>query len=233
MGISIDLVEDEPEVADIAAKYLRNDGYSVKAFYRGDTALEEIRRNPPDLAVLDMTLPGVDGLDILKEIRKSLFFPVILLTSRKDEVDRILGLEMGADDYMTKPFSPRELVARVRSLFRRIEYDKAEPVGAKKVEDQIQTRYLTLDLSKRKLFFRNDSIELTPTEISLLELMMKHPGTIFLREKLIEHVWGQDCGGSTRTIDVHMGNLRQKIKKISGANGFIRGVRSVGYAFEA
>lgn len=232
MPILIYLVEDEREVADTVAKYLEQEGYMAKAFYRGDDALEAIRKHPPDLAILDIMLPGIDGLNLLKEIRKSLFFPVIFLTSRKDEIDRVLGLEIGADDYMPKPFSPRELVAKVRSLFRRIEYDRKGQAETKEAQDRIQSRSLVLDLSKRKLFFGKDSIELTPTEFSLLELMMRHPSKIFLREDLIEHVWGHDFGGSTRTIDVHVGNLRQKIKKLSGAEGFIRGVRSVGYAFE-
>lgn len=225
------IVEDEPDVADIVAKYLEKEGYAVKVFYRGDDALEEIKNHPPALAILDIMLPGADGISILKEVRKELFFPVIFLTCKGDEVDRVLGLELGADDYISKPFSPRELVAKVRSLLRRIEYDRTSMKEVQVSARKIESRLFKLDLLKRKLFFGNASTELTSTEFALLELLMKQPGRIFLREDLIKSLWGSQ-ESNTRTIDVHMGNLRKKIKILSGNDCYIRGVRSVGYAFE-
>ncbi|MDQ7839262.1 MAG: response regulator transcription factor [Thermodesulfobacteriota bacterium] len=226
------IAEDEVEIADMVVRYLEKEGFEAKAFYRGDRALEEILRQPPDLAIIDVMMPGMNGLDLTREIRKLHLFPIIFLTSRKDEVDRILGLEMGADDYVTKPFSPRELITRVRTLFRRIEFTRQSLSRESGARSTVESHGLTLDLSRRKLFFGKESTELTAIEFSLLEHLMKAPGRVFTRDELIEAVWGKRSADPTRSLDVHIRNLRQKLEALMGTGDMIRGIRGVGYAFE-
>ncbi|MCE1245379.1 MAG: response regulator transcription factor [Firmicutes bacterium] len=225
------IVEDEREIADTVVDYLKKEGYNAKPIYRGDTGMKELIENPPDLAILDIMLPGVDGLEILREVRKKEYFPVIFLTSRKDEVDRILGLEMGADDYVPKPFSPRELVSKVRSLFRRIEYVSAAAAQLRKEDEQIKIGRFTLSLVRRKLICGEASIELTATEFSIIEFLMKNSGKIINRNELLEYIWGSESG-ETRTVDVHINNLRKKMKAHGITGDPIKSIRTVGYAFD-
>jgi DNA-binding response OmpR family regulator len=222
------IVEDEEEIVDFVTEYLKEEDYEVEAFFRGDTALDAIKKNPPDLVVLDIMLPGINGLKLLKKLREDSYIPVILLTSRLEEVDKILGIEMGADDYITKPFSPRELVARIGSIFRRI---GAVRSGLAR-KDILRFSNLSLDLAKREIMFQNKNIDLTSTEFDILKLMMKAPGKVFSREELLDHIWGNDFAGETRAIDVHIKNLRKKIGEVGGSPDIIRSIRSVGYKLE-
>ncbi|MCD4784570.1 MAG: response regulator transcription factor [Candidatus Eremiobacteraeota bacterium] len=226
------IVEDEKEISDILVMYLKREEYKVTPFYRGDTALEAILDTPPDMAILDIMLPGIDGIAILKEIRNAPYFPVIFLTSKIGEVDRILGLELGADDYIPKPFSPREVVARVRSLFRRTEISR--PGKAKNGENQnvIQTRRFTLDLNGRRLISNKKSIRLTATEFAILKLLMGRVGRIYSRTELLDLIWGDEMEGDTRTVDAHIRNLRKKIYEVGGFPNSIQSIRGVGYSFE-
>jgi DNA-binding response OmpR family regulator len=222
------IAEDEPEIQDFVRKYLIRENFDVVTFNRGDTALETILKNPPDLIILDIMLPGKDGIEVLKKIRQNLYVPVILLTSKTDEADRIVGLELGADDYVTKPFSPRELVARVKSLFRRIEAIKTQPER----EEIINSRNMTLNLKRRSLTINDIVIELTSIEFSILKLLMGKPGRIFTRDEMLSYIWGDDFTGETRTVDVHIKNLRKKIKQAQGTEDAIRAIWGVGYTFE-
>jgi len=226
------VVEDEKEISDIMVMYLEREGYQVTPFYRGDLALEAILQEPPDLAVLDIMLPGIDGLEILKKIRKESYLPVIFLTSRKDEVDKILGLELGADDYISKPFSPRELAARIKSLLRRVDAYRMSQIGKKHTGNLLKSRGFSLDLNGRRIVSKNSSIKLTSTEFSLLQLLMERPERIFPRNEILSHIWGDEFMGETRTVDVHIRNLRKKIKMAGGPMNSIQSVRGVGYTFE-
>lgn len=222
------IIEDEVEIVDFVTEYLRAEGYEVDAYYRGDTGLKAVLDSPPDLLILDIMLPGINGMNILKKMRENLHLPVILLTSRVDEVDRVLGIEMGADDYITKPFSPRELVVRVKSIFRRINVIKQEMSQNK----YMMMGNIKLDLENRKISSRGKEYDLTATEFNILKQLVKNPGRIFSREELLDHIWGDEFSGETRTIDVHIKNLRKKLCDIGGPINFIHSVRGVGYKYE-
>ena len=228
MSYRILIVEDEKEIADFVSKYLKKEGYEVIIKYRGDDAFAQILMDPPDLVVLDVMLPGMDGLEVLRRMRERIYLPTIMLTSKTGETDRVVGLELGADDYITKPFSPRELVARVKALFRRVEALRGTPDPA----DIIKSRNLILDLGKRELNLGNSTIKLTAIEFSLLKLLMKKPGRVYSRDELLDNIWGEEFVGESRTVDVHVKNLRKKIKKAGGSPDSIRAVWGVGYTFE-
>ena len=222
------IIEDEEEIVDFVSEYLKAEGYEVAAYNRGDTGLKAVIDSPPDLLILDIMLPGLNGMNILKKMRETLYLPVILLTSRVDEVDRVLGIEMGADDYITKPFSPRELVVRVKSIFRRIDVIKQEMSQTK----FLMMGNLKLDLENRKISSGSKENDLTSTEFNILKQLVKNPGRIFSREELLDHIWGDEFSGETRTIDVHIKNLRKKLSEIGGSINFIHSVRGVGYKYE-
>jgi len=228
MSHRILVVEDEREIADFVTRYLKKAGYTVDVTDRGDDAFALILTNPPDLVILDIMLPGMDGLEVLRRMRERIYLPVILLTSKSDEADRIVGLEVGADDYIVKPFSPRELVARVKALLRRVEALRGTPDSA----DIIKSRNITLDLEKRVLKVGADIIHMTAIEYSLLKLLMKRPGRVFSRDALLDEIWGEEFTGESRTVDVHVKNLRKKIKSAGGPPDAIRSIWGVGYTFE-
>lgn len=224
------LVEDEEEICAIITKYLLKEGYEVTSFHRGDTALKEILDNPPELLILDIMLPGIDGIEILKEIRNTLSLPVIFISARKDEVDRILGIELGADDYIPKPFSFRELVARVKSIFRRIDFETRDLVPVEKCT--IKSKNLIIDLDSMMLCSRDSSIELTATEFSILKVMMSRPGRVFTRGELQHFLADGERGADTRAIDIHVKNMRRKIEDLGASSMLIQSVRGVGYKYE-
>jgi len=228
MPYRILIAEDERKIADFVFRYLKKEGYRVDIRYRGDDALAVILTDPPDLVILDIMLPGMDGLEVLRRMRKRMYLPVILLTSKSDETDRVVGLEMGADDYVTKPFSPKELVARVKAIFRRVEALKGVPDSA----DIIKSKGFRLNLKTRVLESGNKTSNLTSTEFSMLKLLMKHPGRIYSRDELLDLIWGEEFIGETRTVDVHIKNLRKKIKESGGSPDIIRSVWGVGYTYE-
>jgi DNA-binding response OmpR family regulator len=216
------IVEDDPDVVRVARAYLEREGYAVLVEGDGEAGLQRARVARPDLVVLDWMLPGASGLDVLRRLRPDVDVPVLMLTARTDEADRVLGLELGADDYLTKPFSPRELVARVGAILRRT--TAAEPVS-----DVVRHGALEVDETARIARVAGRDVELTTLEFDLLRAFAAAPGRVFRREELIERVWGGGYDGSDRVVDVHVSNLRQKLSDAGGPD-LIRTVRGVGYA---
>jgi DNA-binding response OmpR family regulator len=220
------VVDDEPKIADLARDYLEHAGFTVRTAADGDSALVAVRRDRPDLVVLDLGLPGRDGLDVTRAIRRDSNLPVIMLTARDDELDKLLGLELGADDYLTKPFSPRELVARVRAVLRRV--DAAAEPGQ---DELIRAGDLTLDIPRMRADLAGRSIDLTPTEFALLAAMARQPGRIFTRSQLLDAVHGVAFESYERAIDTHIKNLRRKLEPDPRRPVLVLTVYGVGYRF--
>lgn len=220
------IVEDEPSIAEVVALYLRRAGYQAQVVRDGQAALKLLEQRLPDLLVLDIMLPGADGLSILRWLRDRSDVPVIFITARREEVDRIAGLELGADDYVVKPFSPQELVSRVRAVLRRVhrETDQAEkPVSHGDLTIDPQTRLVTL---------AGQEISLTGREFDLLWLLAQHPRQVFTREQLLERVWGLTDYIDPGTVTVHLRRLREKIEKDASQPAHLVTVWGVGYKFE-
>src|SRR5580765_3016538 len=200
------VVEDESSIASFVALYLKNAGYSVRTAATGTDALAQAQSERPDLIVLDLMLPDIDGIEVCKRIRKDADLPILMLTARDEDVDKIIGLEVGADDYMTKPFNPRELVARVRSILRR-----ATPERAKRESAQLRHGDLVIDAGRREVKVGDEEIQLAPKEFDLLWELLDHRGLVLTRDQLLERVWGYTFAGDTRTVDVHVRQLRRKL----------------------
>jgi DNA-binding response OmpR family regulator len=217
------VAEDERAIADLVRMYLSRDGFGVHTETDGASALAAARRLKPVAIVLDLGLPGMDGTEVVRALRADGdWVPILVVTARDDEVDRVLGLELGADDYLTKPFSPRELVARVRTVLRRSD-------GAPPSEDRSLTvGAVELDPGRRRVWAGGSEVTLTTTEFDLLAHLMRRPGRVYEREELLSAVWGYAAAAGTRTVDVHVAQLRAKL----GAHSPIRTVRGVGYAAE-
>lgn len=224
---SIMVVEDEPSIAEVVSLYLRRAGFQVRVLSNGDAALVEMERQMPDLVVLDIMLPGIDGFDITRWIRDRSDAPIIMLTSRRGEVDRIAGLEMGADDYVVKPFSPQELVSRVRAVLRRTQKAPAEAAESPLVFDELQ-----IDPQTRLVTVRGKEISLTAKEFDMLWLLACHPRQVFSRQQLLERVWGLSDYIDPSTVTVHVRRLREKIELDSSNPVHIVTVWGVGYKFE-
>ncbi|WP_077001049.1 response regulator [Variovorax sp. KK3] len=216
------IVEDEADIASVLQDYLRHAGHETEHVADGRAALARMLEAPPDLTLLDIMLPGLDGLSVLRQARAHTAHPVILLTARIEEVDRLLGLELGADDYVCKPFSPREVVARVRAVLRRVE-NKPAARGAEA---------LTLDEAHWRATLSGTPLNLTRREFRLLQTMSRHPGRIFSRARLLELAYDDDADVSERAVDSHIKNLRRKLSTASPAHDWIRSVYGVGFAFE-
>jgi len=220
------VVEDEPTIAQAIVKRLLAEGYQAKAVYNGLTAVEVAKQIKPDALVLDVMLPGIDGLEVCRQVQAIRPIPVLMLTARDDESDKLVGLGVGADDYMTKPFSMRELVARLKALLRRVE--RAKVLAASPVpQGEVRLGDVVVNRARRQVNRAGREIHLTPTEFDLLTYLMEHPGTVLSREKLLEHVWDWADATGTRTVDSHVKALRRKL----GAD-LIRTAHGVGYAFE-
>jgi two-component system OmpR family response regulator len=218
------IVEDERRIADLARDYLEHAGFAVRVVTSGEAALEAIDRDRPALAVLDLGLPGIDGMDVIRELRRDSNLPVIILTARDDEIDKLLGLELGADDYLTKPFSPRELVARVRAVLRRVES------GSGRAEaDVIRSGELTIDVPSMRVDLAGRAIELTPTEFALLAELARQPGRIFTRSQLLDAVHGVAFDSYERAIDTHIKNIRRKLEPDPRRPRHLLTVYGVGY----
>jgi two-component system, OmpR family, alkaline phosphatase synthesis response regulator PhoP len=217
------VVDDEQSIVDLVSAYLRADGFEVLTARDGLSGLKTAREARPDLIVLDIMLPGMDGIELLSQLRRDSNVYVILLTAKTEETDKIVGLSVGADDYVTKPFSPRELVARIKAAFRRLHSGGEQPS-----EDVLLFDHVRLDPAGRKAWVDGIEIGLTTTEYDLLLALARHRGMVLSREQLLEQVWGYDYFGDTRVVDVHMGHLRQKL----GIESLITTVRGVGYRFE-
>ena len=221
------VVDDEPALRDLVGSYLRSEGFEVVEAVDGEDALARFGERAPDLVVLDLRLPGIGGLDVLREIRRTSSVYVIVLTARAEETDKLIGLELGADDYITKPFSPRELVARIRAVLRR------KRDGDAVVPPDEVTRFdgLSIDAGRHEVRVDHETVELTSLEFQLLANLAEAPGRVFTRRQLIERIWGWDFYGDERLVDVHIGNLRKALADSADDPRFIGTVRGVGYKF--
>ncbi len=215
------VVDDEANIRDLARMYLEKDGYRVDTAVNGEDALAYIKNTPPTLVVLDLMLPQIDGWEVCRRVRADSSVPIIMLTARNDDIDKIVGLEMGADDYLTKPFNPRELVARVRAILRRAA--PASDAGSPKVR---QVGDVVLDPSGREVTVRGERITLRTKEFDLLLTLMDHLNMVLSRDQLLDQVWGYEFYGRTRTVDMHMANLREKL---AGSALFVETVWGKGY----
>jgi DNA-binding response OmpR family regulator len=223
------LVDDEDAVQKLLAFPLERDGFRVVQARDGEEALERFAAERIDLVVLDLMLPKLDGLEVCKRLRASSSVPIIMLTARDDELDKVLGLELGADDYITKPFSIREFRSRVRALLRRV----STPPPAERDDEAIETNGLRIDLAKRDVQVSGRSVQLTYVEFELLRTLASHPGRVFTREMLLQALWGGSDYREPRTIDVHVRHLREKLERDPGEPQFILTVRGVGYRFRS
>jgi len=223
------LVDDDPNISHLVRLYLEKEGFAVTEAARGDTALESFQKEMPDLVLLDVMLPGLDGLQVLREIRKTSKAPVIMLTAKDETFDKVLGLELGADDYVTKPFETKELVARVKAVLRR-----APAAEEKKADNDDTLRFpqLTISLARYEVTYEGRELEMPPKELEVLYYLASHPNMVFTREQLLERVWGFDFFGDSRTVDVHIKRLREKLPECEKYGWEIHTVWRVGYKFE-
>jgi two-component system, OmpR family, alkaline phosphatase synthesis response regulator PhoP len=218
------VVDDEPSITKLVSAYLKPEGYEVYTAADGNAGLKAARTFKPDLIILDVMLPGLDGIELLSRLRRESDVYVIMLTARTEEMDKIVGLSVGADDYVTKPFSPRELVARVKAALRRIETGAASGLE----RSVLLFKHVRIDVGARKVSLDEESIELTAIEFDLLKTLAENRGRVLSREQLLENVWGGEYFGETRVVDVHLGHVRQKL----GREDLIVTVRGVGYRFD-
>ncbi|MFN2286096.1 MAG: response regulator transcription factor [Anaerolineae bacterium] len=224
------IVEDERNLSNLIRRNLEDEGYDVWQVFDGTAALDAITIREPDLVILDIMLPGMDGLQICRQVRQRSIVPVLMLTARAEEIDRVLGLEVGADDYLTKPFSMRELTARVRAILRRVEMMRttAEPVQ----EAVLTVADLRLDPTTHEVTLENRPVDLTPKEFALLYHLSRHPGRVFSRAYLLDEIWGYSAEAYDRTVDTHIYRLRQKLGAESEIASRIVSVRGIGYKFQ-
>ncbi|MBZ2175677.1 response regulator transcription factor [Schnuerera sp. xch1] len=227
MDKNILIVEDEKSIADIIKFNLEKEGYIINLAFDGEDAIDKVYKISPDLILLDIMLPKKDGFQVLKEIRKDYTVPVLMLTAKEEEVDKVLGLELGADDYITKPFSMRELIARVKANLRRTEYSN----GELKNGDVLEVGDLTIDFNKYEVRKNEKVIGLTLREFELLKFLASSLEQVFTREQLLEEVWGYEYYGDIRTVDVTIRRLREKIEDKTGQYKYIITKRGVGYYF--
>jgi DNA-binding response OmpR family regulator len=227
------IVEDEIALQETLAYNMKRQGYSVDTSGDGIKALELARQNHPDLVILDIMLPGMDGFEVCRLLRQEMNTPVLMLTARDDEIDRVVGLEVGADDYMTKPFSMRELIARVKAMLRRVRLIREEIITPNTNATQILTfENLTIDLNRREITLDSVLVPMKPKEYELLLFLAQHQGHVLSREFILEKVWGWDYIGDSRTVDVHIRWLREKIEASPSTPHRIITVRGAGYRFE-
>ncbi|MBT2968875.1 MAG: response regulator [Candidatus Thiodiazotropha sp. (ex Ctena orbiculata)] len=217
------IVEDEPALANLLEDYLKAAGYGTDAMREGTGVVEAVRDNPPDLMLLDLMLPGKDGLAICREIRAFSDLPIVMVTARVEEIDRLLGLELGADDYICKPYSPREVVLRVKAILRRLQPAASSPTSA---------AGLALDESRFAARYQGTALELTPVEFRLLKAFADQPGRVYSRAQLMDHLYTDQRVVSDRTVDTHIKNLRKKLNAVTPDEEIIRSIYGVGYKLE-
>ena len=222
-GKRVLIVDDDQKTVELVKLYLNRDGYRVLTAYDGIEALRQAREGYPDLIVLDLMLPGMDGLEVCRTLRQESDVPIIMLTAKTTEQDKLTGLDLGADDYVTKPFSPKELAARVRALLRRLPGERGL--------SEIKNGRLSVDFGKHQAFLGNRSLNLTPTEFKLLGVLAKEPRRVFSRAEIIDKALGYDFEGFDRTVDVHILNLRRKLEADPDHPRYIKTVYGVGYTF--
>ena len=222
------VVDDERDIVDVVSGYLKDEGYEIIPAYDGYEALELVHRETPHLVVLDVMMPGMDGFEVCRQLRSAGPIPVLMLTAKTEDVDKIIGLELGADDYMVKPFNPRELTARVKAILRRSydTYYQVEPPA-----DVIRFRDIEIDLLRRKVLVRGQNPEFTAKEFELLAFLASHPGRVFSRDQLLDDVWGRDYFVGARTVDVHIRRLREQVEADPANPEYILTVWGVGYRF--
>jgi DNA-binding response OmpR family regulator len=225
LSSKIMVVDDEKHILELARLYLTREGYEVEEVGDGAQALTRFGQVRPDLVILDIMLPGTDGLTICKEIRKQSQVPIIMLTARDEVTDKVVGLEVGADDYLTKPFHPQELVARAKALLRRARIEPDQP-------KLVRAGNLEVDLERHEIRYGKERIQLRPKEFDLLTLLARHPGRVFQRSELLDLVWGYDFPGYTRTVDVHVQQVREKLAAGKVTDPVIETVWGVGYRLE-
>jgi two-component system alkaline phosphatase synthesis response regulator PhoP len=222
------IVDDEQNILNIVSAYLQAEGYTVHTASDGSAGLRAARSLKPDLLVLDIMLPGLDGIELLQQLRRESDVYVIMLTAKSEETDKVIGLAVGADDYLTKPFSPRELVARIKAALRRYGHSS----GPADTPGVLAFRRLRIDVGARRVWKNGQPVELTTIEFELLHALAEHQGRVLSREQLLERVWGHDFYGEDRVVDVHLGHVRKKIETDPANPEFIVTVRGVGYRFE-
>ncbi|AJJ18398.1 MULTISPECIES: envelope stress response regulator BaeR [Yersinia] len=221
---SVLIVEDEPKLGQLLVDYLQAAGYQTQWLTRGDEVVAAVRQSPPAIILLDLMLPGSDGITICREIRRFSDVPIMMVTAKTEEIDRLLGLEIGADDYICKPYSPREVVARVKTILRRCRPLPQQPS---------ETVPLLIDESRFQASYQGHSLELTPAEFRLLKILATQPGHVFSREQLLNNLYDDYRVVTDRTIDSHIKNLRRKLESLDGEKPFIRAVYGMGYRWEA
>ena len=224
MASTILILEDDPHTVEVVQLYLRRDGHNVLSAPDGIAGLSLAREAQPDLIVLDLMLPGMDGIEVCRALRRESDVPIVMLTARAEEEDRLAGLDMGADDYVTKPFSPRELAARIRAVLRRTARDVLE-AGPPSLE----YGEISVDMQRRTVYVGATQVHLTPTETRLLALLIREPGRTFTRDQIIDQVFGYDFEGFDRTVDSHVYSLRRKLETAAGDKRYIHTIYGVGY----
>ena len=223
--LKIMLVDDDPNIRQLVNLYLEKEGFEVVMATRGDEALKIFRETSPNLMLLDVMLPGMDGWQVCREVRKISNIPIIMLTAKDETFDKVLGLELGADDYVVKPFDMKELVARIKAVSRRFQ-------AADAPDRELIFPGLTININQYTVKFMGRELEMPPKELELLYFLASHPGQVFTREQLLEQVWGYDYFGDSRTVDVHVKRLREKLSEGEGMGWLIKTVWGVGYKFE-
>ena len=230
------VVDVDPNIVEVLRLYFDKDGFAVISCLTGERAFDTFIVSQPDIVILDLMLPGRDGYDICREIRKVSDTPIIMLTARTDTLDKVVGLELGADDYVQKPFEPKELLARVKAVLRRVEKKEDSvlpPVEQKEASEVVTYQGLTIDKARYAVSVDDKEIEMPPKELELLFFLASHPNRVFTREQLLENVWGYDFYGESRTVDVHVKRIREKIEDVTKVvNWQIKTVWGVGYKFE-
>ncbi|MDD2648728.1 MAG: response regulator transcription factor [Eubacteriales bacterium] len=219
------VVDDDPNISRLVQLYLEKEGYDTAIAARGEEALELFKQKEPDLLILDIMLPGIDGLEVLRRIRKDKNVPVIMLSAKDETFDKVLGLELGADDYLAKPFDSKELLARVKAVLRRTQKNDEQ-------KDEITYPELSISLTRYEVKYRGQVVEMPPKELEVFYFLASHPNKVFTREQLLDQVWGFEFFGDSRTVDVHIKRLREKLQGSEEFGWQIRTVWSVGYKFE-
>ncbi len=218
------IVDDDKHIAELISLYLNKEGYETLELYNGKDAVEKVPSFQPDLLILDLMLPGMDGYKVCTEIRKTSAVPIIMLTAKGDTFDKVLGLELGADDYLVKPFDPKELIARIKAVLRRMGGQQ------KDVEDILRFEHLEINITNYTVTYDGKRLDFPPKELELLYYLAKHPNQVFTREQLLDRIWGYEYVGDTRTVDVHIKRIREKV---NGEEGWgIKTVWGIGYKFE-
>ncbi|MBQ8954065.1 MAG: response regulator transcription factor [Clostridia bacterium] len=225
--LKIMIVDDDPNIQQLISLYLTREGFDVTTAAAGDEALRLFKSDPPNLMLLDIMLPVMDGWQVCREVRKVSNIPIIMLTAKDETFDKVLGLELGADDYIVKPFDTKELVARIKAVLRRFQTVDA-PGGGK----ELSFPGLTINISQYTVTYLGRPLEMPPKELELLYFLASHPGTVFTREQLLEQVWGYDFFGDSRTVDVHVKRIRDKLVGSEELGWVLRTVWGVGYKFE-